>query len=355
MTIYTDVFTGSTVYPTEVTLTKLDLTTDVVLFWPQEAQPNQPVASSIVEIDTSDAANWEIAMPSALSASNGQTVLFNNRSGQVVIVTTTNGTQIVSLASGEQWQVYLADNTTADGTWRTYQFGAGVSTTNASALAGNGIRAIGSQLYQSTQVINFTTSVTLGNNDRAKFYNWEGSGAGLVVTLPDPSVVGNDWFVQLRNSGNSSFNVTPPGSAQIDGLSTLVFNEGDSAFIVSDGTNFFTIGLGQDPVFAFDYAVVDVTGATNYVLSGSELNRVAYEFTGVLGADISVVVPPVVQQYWVYDNTTPGAYTLSIKTAAQVSPLVLVRGDRVITYCTGTDVVPTQAAGVVGVITGGSF
>lgn len=355
MTTYIDAFTGSSVYPSEVALTALNLTANIVLFWPQEAQPNQPVASSIVEIASSTVDDWEIALPNAASASTGQTVLFNNRSANTVIVTTFTGAQIVSVASGEQWQVYLADNSTTAGTWRTYQFGAGTSTANASSLAGNGIRAIGTQLYQSTQVINFTTTVTLGTSDRAKFYNWVGSGAGLVVSLPDPGVVGNDWFVQLRNSGSSSFNVTPPGLSQLDGLSTLVFNEGDSAFIVCDGNNYYTIGLGQDPVFAFDYAVVDVTGATNYTLSGSELNRVAYEFTGVLGADISVIVPPVVQQYWVYDNTDPGSYVLSIKTAAQISPLVLTRGDRVITYCTGTDVVPTQAAGIVGVVSGGSF
>lgn len=355
MTTYIDAFTGSTVFPSDVALTKLDLTANLVLFWPQEAQPNQPVASSIVQIDSVTVADLEIAMPSALSTSNGTTVLFNNKANDVVIITDSTGAQIISLDSGEQWQIYLEDNSTAAGVWSAYQFGAAVSNANASSLAGNGLRAIGTRLYQSTQVINFTNSVTFVDNDRAKFYNWVGSGAGVVVALPDPAVVGNDWFVQLRNSGTSSFNLTPPGSAQIDGLSTLVFNEQDSAFIVSDGFDFYTVGLGQDPVFAFDYAVVDVTGATDYTLSGSELNRVAYEFTGAMAADFSVIVPPVVQQYWVYDNTDPSAYTLSIKTAAQVSPLVLIRGDRVITYCTGTDVVPTQAAGVVGVITGGTF
>ena len=355
MTTYIDAFTGSTVYPSEVALTTLDLTANVTLFWPQEAQPNQPIASSIVQIDTTSVANLEITMPVALSASNGTTVLFNNKATETVIINDSTGTQIITVASGEQWQIYLESNTTSAGTWSAYQFGAAVSNANASSLAGNGLRAIGTRLYQSTQVVNFTNSLTFADSDRAKFYNWVGSGAGVVVALPDPAVVGNDWFVQLRNSGSSSFNLTPPGLAKIDGLSTLVFNEQDSAFIMSDGTNYYTVGLGQDPVFAFDYAVVDVTGATDYTLSGSELNRVAYEFTGAMGADFSVIVPPVVQQYWVYDNTDPSAYTLSIKTATQVSPLLLVRGDRVITYCTGTDVVPTQAAGVVGVISGGTF
>ena len=43
---YTNVFTGSTIYPTEVALTKLDMTANVILYWPVEAPLGVPLASA---------------------------------------------------------------------------------------------------------------------------------------------------------------------------------------------------------------------------------------------------------------------------------------------------------------------
>jgi hypothetical protein len=359
MTTYVDVFTGSNIYPTDISLTKVDLTASITLWWPQEAQPNQPIASSIVQIDSSTAANWVITMPDARRTSIGDTTLFNNLSSQVVIINDAGGTQIVSLDPGTQWQIYLANNTTLAGVFEVYQFGAGTSTANASALAGAGLKAINSRLAQSANVTGFTSSFALADTDRAQMFNFELSAAGVTVTLPDPSVVGNDWFVQLRNSGEASISLVPFASETIDGLSSLTFNPGFSAFILCDGTNYYTVGFGQGASFAFEYIVVDLdTVATDYVLAGSELNRVGYGFEGTLGASITVIVPPTVQQYWVYNNTVDNGDVLSIATAAQKAlgnELALVRGDHIITYCDGSDVWPTSAAAVVGAINGGTF
>jgi hypothetical protein len=356
MTTYTNVFTGSTIYPDEISLTKLDLLSDVQMYWPLEGQPNTPVVSRIIQIDSSDQDDWSIIMPPANLTGNGQTVLFNNLSGFDVLVKDFDGNQIVSMPNDTEWQTYISDNTTQAGVWKVYQFGAATSTANASALAGDGIKAIGSTLNQSMDVNGFLYSFTLVDTDRAMFYNWEGSGAGVIVTLPDSSVVGGDWYVQLRNSGDNSITVDPIGSDTINADSSLIMQPGDSCFVSSNGVGgFFTIGLGQNPVFAFDYTVIDVTGAADYVLAGSELNRIAYQFTGTMGASFSVVVPATVQQYWVYDNTSAGAYTLSIKAVGQVSPLNLVRGDRILTFCDGTDVVPVQSSPVPATIDGGTF
>jgi hypothetical protein len=356
MTTYTNVFTGSTIYPAEVSLTKLDLISDIQLYWPQEGQPNNPVVSKIIEIDSATGPNLSIIMPPANLASLGETVLFNNRTGFTVLVKDITGTLLISVAANTQWQTYLNNNTTPAGVWRSYQFGATTSNANAALLAGLGIKAIGSTLNQSMDSIGFLYSFALADSDRSKFYNWQGAGAGVEVTLTDSVAVGSDWYMQLRNSGDNSINVICLGSDTINGNSNLVFQPEDSAFICSDGAGgFFTIGLGQNPVFAFDYTVVDVTGAVDYVLSGSELNRIAYQFIGVMGDSFSVVIPATVQQYWVYNNTDASAFNLSIKAVGQISPLLLVRGDRVLTYCDGTDVVPVQSSPVTGIVDGGTF
>jgi hypothetical protein len=41
--------------------------------------------------------------------------------------------------------------------------------------------------------------------------------------------------------------VDPAGSETINGLTTLNFDQGDSALIVTDGVEFYTIGFGQAP------------------------------------------------------------------------------------------------------------
>jgi hypothetical protein len=349
---FTNVFTGSTIYPTEVGLTKLALTANVVLYWPIEAPDGEPIAAEIVEITSSTSAAWTVTVPDAMQVSVGQTILFNNLTNVTIAVKNDGGGTIVSLPPGTQWQIYLHNNTTANGAWRIYQFGAATSTANAAALAGAGLQANGSTLETIIETTNFSVNTTLVTADRAKFYNWEGALGTL--TLPDPAVVGNDWYCYVRNSGTGELALSPPGVAQINSSSILQMAIGDSATIVTDGTDFFTLGLGQAAIFAFDYIVVDISGSTDYVLTGSELNRIAYQFIGTVTANISVIVPNTTQQYWVYDNTT-GGNIVSLATAGQTSPLSLTNGTRTITYCDGTNVVPAVTSFITGAVDGGTF
>lgn len=350
---YVNVFTGSTIYPTEVALTKLDLTANVVLYWPVEAPLGVPLASEIIEITSTTSASWTIKVPDAMLVSVGQTILFNNRTGVAISVLNYAGTSIVSVPSGTQWQVYLADNTTQAGTWRQYQFGAAASTANAAALAGHGLRATGSQLETAVIVEYFTTSFTLTEADHASFFNYE-SGGVATITLPDPALIDAAWYVYVRNTGGGTLTMDTAGASLINESATLVFSPGDSAMVANNGTDYYTIGFGQSATFAFDYVEINVAGGTDYTLSGNELNRIAYQFTGVLSADITVIVPATVQQYWVYNNTS-GGFDLSVGTATQVTPLIITSSLRTIAYCDGADVVPAVTSFITGTISGGSF
>lgn len=350
---YTNVFTGSTIYPTEVALTKLDMTTNVVLQWPTEAPLGEPLASEIVEITSSTSASWTIQVPDAMLVSVGQTILFNNRTAVAISIVDYNNIPIVSVAAGTQWQIYLATNTTQAGVWRQYQFGAATSTANAGALAGHGLVAEGSQLETAVIVVDFSTNYTLVQDDHAAFYNCTSSGV-TTLTLPDPAVIGTAWYIQTRNSGAGTLTLDTTGTALIDGSATKIFSPGDSALLAHDGTNYYSVGFGQAAIFAFDYTEINVAGGVNYTLSGNELNRIAYQFTGLLTANISVIVPATVQQYWVYNNTTSG-FDLSVATATQITPLIVTNGTRTIVYCDGNNVVPAVTSFVTGTITGGSF
>jgi hypothetical protein len=191
-------------------------------------------------------------------------------------------------------------------------------------------------------VTEFNSNYTAGAQDRARMFVW--TGAGGTLTLPAPSTVGENWFCYLRNQGSGAIVADPTGITLIDGGPTLSFQPGESAIIVSEGTTYFTIGFGQSATFAFDYTSINVAGTGNYTLTGTELNRIAYAFTGTLTGNRTIIVPATVQQYWV-NNQTTGAFNFTIKTAAG-SGVLVASGSRSILYCDGTNVVNADTGGI---------
>jgi hypothetical protein len=341
MPIYTDVFGGANIYPSEISYSAIALVADVTLSWPEETSTNVNLATRIMDV-TPSTTGLSIILPDASKTGTGNTILFNNRGANTFTVRDSTGVQVVTVASGTLWQIYLTNNSTAAGVWRSLQYGATTSIANASALAGTGIVAVGALLSQSVPVTSFNSNFTTSLADRARMFNW--TGAGGTLTLPDPTIVGNNWFIYLRNSGSGAISADAPGFTLINGDSFLSFQPGESAIIACDGSNFYTIGFGQSATFAFDYTVIDVAGTGNYTLVGTELNRVAYRFTGLLTGNRNIIVPATVQQYWV-DNRTTGSYTLTVKTPAGLGVSV-AQGQRAILYSDGTDVLDADTAGI---------
>jgi len=341
---YTSVFGGTPIGPAQVSYASYALTganSPLQLSWPLEGNSGLPVAA-IIDV-TANAPSLALRMPDATLVSVGETVLFNNVGLNGIVVQDDAGAAIVSIAPGSAWQIYLTDNTTAAGTWRTFQYGAAVSVANAAALAGAGIKAISTTLNQSVPVISFSSSGYItGVNDRASLLLYSGTAGSLV---PDnASTLEADWFILLRNAGSGALTIDPTGPQTVNGLTTLSLQPGDSCFLVCDGIGFYTIGLGQSATFAFDYTAINVSGGGPFVLTGGQLNRIAYRFTGALIANREIIVPTTVQQYWV-TNATTGAFTLTVKTAGGTGILV-AQGSSAILYCDGTNVVAADTAGL---------
>lgn len=340
---FTETFGGTTIYPSSVSYRAISLSANVTLSWPLETATNQNVVAQIMDV-TPSAGGFTIRMPAANEASPGETALFFNAGSFNFTVADNAGNTIVSIAPGLAYQVYLRTNTTVAGLWRTTQFGAGTSSATAGSLVGAGIKAINTTLNQSMAVSNLSVNYTAGASDRSSAILWTG-GAGT-ITLPAASTVGNDWFFHVRNGGTGAISLATTGGELINGTTSAAFNPGDSAIIVCDGSGYFTIGFGQAPEFLFDYVSIDLTGqASPYTLAGSNLNRIAYQFSGTLTANMQVIVPATIQQYWVGNFTTGGSYTLTIKTAAGTG-VTVARNSRSILYCNGTDVVTADTGGI---------
>jgi len=338
---FTQTFGGTNIYPSDVSYRYVSLTIDQVLDWPLETAPSNDVVASIMDVNATTT-SLVITMPDARDASTGETVLFNNVGSNTFTVKTSTGVQICAPTSGSTFQIYLTDNSTESGAWRSFQYGASASAANAAALAGLGLKAIATTLNQSVPVSTFNANYTASTSDRAKALVWTG-GAGTLA-FSTGSMLGNDWFVNVRNNGTGDLTLNPSSSETINGELTLVLSPGDSAIVVTDGVEFWTIGFGQSAIYAFSLLQIDVSGSGNYTLSIAELNKTAYVFTGTLTGNRDIIVPTTVQQYWV-SNQTSGSYTLGVRTSSQASPGVTVSSAaRAILYCDGTDVVDADTS-----------
>jgi hypothetical protein len=350
---FNPVFGGNAIYPDQPTFLSLVMSTSQTLAWPIEQQIGGNVAAAIIELNAS-VESLSVSFADARMVGTGYTTLFNNVGSNTVTILDSTGATLATVASGEAWEVYLRDNTTAAGLWRVLQYGAGTSTADAAGLAGAGLIAISSTLNEQIPVSQKSTNYVVLSTDRAVALEWIG-GTGTFTT-PNPAAggIGVGWYMLFKNEGTGTLTLAPAGGT-IDGLGSKTVTPGNSGFLISDGTNMFTVGYGQAVASAFDFALINVAGGADHVLTLAEQNRIAYELTGVLTANINIIVPNTIQQYWV-NNQTTGAFTVTVKTAAGTG-VVVPQGQRTILYSDGINVVNAETLAVstpVGVNQGGT-
>lgn len=344
MTSFTQVFGGGTLDPAQPSYKAYTATGSFTTVWPIEAASSNNVVAAINDVSFSVAAQ-SITLPPANQVSVGYNAVWNNVGAQSFGLLDNAGGAVLTASAGAIWAAYVDDNTTASGSYRTFQMGAGTSSASAAALAGLGLVAIANTLNQQYPAgFSFSTSPqTLTVANRAALVVWTG-GAG-VFNFSAPATLTSGWFTNITNQGTGAIILTPP-SGTIDGSATKTLNPGDTAIVITDGVNFFTVGFGQSPVFGFSFLIIDLTGLSGtYTLSGVELNKTAVRFTGALAAAIDIIVPSTVQQYWV-DNETTGGFTFGVRTIAQATPGVSIAATaRDILYCDGTNVVRAETVG----------
>lgn len=342
---FTELFGGQVLYPAQPSIADYTTATaNLSLSWPLETAPSNDVVAAINDI-AFPTTGFTVTLAAASMISPGISPLFTNRGSDPYTVLGATGLVILTASAGSAYYAYLVSGGSTSGSWNTYQLGGGGSGASAAALAGYGLVAITTTLNQQYSArSSAVTPSAFAASDRASLVTWTG-GAGA-WSFAAAATLTNGWFVNVVNAGTGAWILTPSGGETINNAASFTLNPGDSAIIVSDGAEFWTIGFGQDATFAFDYTTIDVSGSGNYTLSGTELNRIAYKFTGVLTGTRDIIVPSTVQQYWV-DNSTTGGFTFGIRTVTQASPgVVCTQGGRIITYCNGTDVVNADTQGI---------
>ena len=125
---YINIFGGQTIQPAIVSyLNVTPFITNITLSWASQFQDTNNVVASTMDINPT-VGGLSITMPDATQTSVGQFVTFNNYGSQSVNILNNTGGLITAIAAGNIFYIYLIDNTTVAGTWRTIPFGIGIGT-----------------------------------------------------------------------------------------------------------------------------------------------------------------------------------------------------------------------------------
>jgi hypothetical protein len=353
---YNSPFTGNVVQPTDVSYRAFTLSADTQLAWPINGNPTGDYAARIMEV-SADSAGLSLWMPPANQASVGQDALIRNVGSYSFDVKTYDGdSAIVTVDASKAEYIYITENPDEYGTWGIIAFGVGTSNADASTLAGYGLTVLGNTLNQSLPVATFSVSATATSSSRGQLLAWSG-GAGT-LTLDAAATLGNNWFVQVRNSGTGLLTVSCSGSDQINGSSSIGLQPSDSCMIACSGVGFYTIGLGKNTQFNFSQLVKIVSSGT-YTLTTSEASNVIqkYTSTGALVGDVTIIVPPTIQIYYIQNATDGGAgnYTLTISTGFG-SDAVINSNEQAILICDSVNLLNANTvlagASAIGLIDG---
>ena len=328
---YNSPFTGNVIQPTDVSYRAVTLSANTQLEWPINGNATDDYAARIMQV-TATTAGLSLYMPPANQSSVGNDALIRNVGANTFTVKDYAGTNtIISVAAGESKYVYITANPTVTGTWGNIAFGTGTSSADAATLAGYGLVASGSTLNQSHPALTLVNAGTFATTNRAQTSVWDG-GAGT-YTLPSASTLGNNWFTLFKNSGTGSMVIS--AADNIDGQSTKTFAPNESAFIVSTGTTYLTVGYGVSNQFFYTSLVKAVTTGS-YTLTSSEATNTIQNYTGTLTGNVTVVYPPVVNLYVIKNSTTAGGFTLTVGTGSGTS-VVIPSGQQVTLACDGTN------------------
>ena len=328
---YNSPFTGNVIQPTDVSYRAVTLSANTQLEWPINGNATDDYAARIMQV-TATTAGLSLYMPPANPRSVGNDALIRNVGANTFTVKDYAGTNtIISVAAGESKYVYITANPTVTGTWGNIAFGTGTSSADAATLAGYGLVASGSTLNQSHPALTLVNAGTFATTNRAQTSVWDG-GAGT-YTLPSASTLGNNWFTLFKNSGTGSMVIS--AADNIDGQSTKTFAPNESAFIVSTGTTYLTVGYGVSNQF-FYTSLVKAVVSGSYTLTSSEATNTIQNYTGTLTGNVTVVYPPVVNLYVIKNSTTAGGFTLTVGTGSGTS-VVIPSGQQVTLACDGTN------------------
>jgi hypothetical protein len=343
---YTNTFGGENVNPANLSYVAYTISSNIALVWAFEAAPDDLVTADKVDINC-QGLNFKVAMPPADRVTVGQDIMFGGIGVYPFIVTDNGGNTICTVPSGVEWFIYLTDNSTPNGVWRSVQFGATSSAGNAAALAGAGLRANGTVLDQNLKTTALTGNYAATAADRATVL--ENTGGSVTYTFPDATAAGNGWFVYVINAGTGNLVIDPFGAQTIDGSPTKTLAPTETLIVFSDGSNYHTLGYGRAIANTVTGIAINAAGAGTLVLNSAQVAAQIQDFSGTLTGNRVIQYGTGVGYWFVFNNTT-GAFTFTAQAGAADPGVLVPQGAYSILRSNGTNM-EVAFSGAVGTVT----
>lgn len=337
MANYNDVFGTFTVPPAEATYSRLTLNDSGTLAWAANFSgevADQYLATNILEI--SAATGLQLLLPPANEASVGQDLVIRNVGAESIDLFDAEGGPITTLAAGEAKYIYTTNNSTAAGVWSMFTYGTGTSGADAALLAGEGLQAAAGNTIQVAAVHRgLDSDYQIVEEDRGQLLNVE--VGTITVTTPDATAVGSGFYCFMRNSALGNASIVPFGAQSINDVGAWTLSPGDSLILMSTGTNWVTVGFGQDVNFTFTELVINAA-AGDATLSSSDVSGRMIRITGTATAPIVLTLPSIDNIYFVSVENGMGAHTVTLKTAGVGGVVVLNANEKTALYSDGVNI-----------------
>lgn len=351
-----EVFGAGAVQTAYVSYLPLDITENsLTLLWPT-TYVNAPyvdpstgihynILAASMDVTTGDADPHNITLPNATQASVGQNFIITNVGLEDFELLTADGELLQVVDTDISYWVQLTDNTTIEGEWTVITFGAGTSEASAAALAGNGLTAIGTRLNTNVPIIKTSITPTLNDTDRAKLIVW--TGGVTTIVLPTINSVPAGYYVSFNNVGSGQVTLIPgEPDTTIDSQINLPIRISQSLSVISDGTNWWTLGFGQNQFATVSSLSLDVSANLDITLTNLQASNIIQNYfdLGDLTADITIFFPAN-SNYWYVNNQTTGSGSISVQLAGPVGDEhFVVQGTQQIFYTDGSNLYPIPTA-----------
>src|SRR5271154_780243 len=334
-----------------LTLVWADAYIDVPYTDPSTGIHYQALATNMDVTTAADNANT-ITLPDATETSIGQTFIIKNVGVSNFTLNTSDNEPLQIVATGISYYIVLTDNSTEAGTWNVNTLAAGTSQASAIALAGNGLVALIDKLNTNIPIILTGTIPLIDVTSRAKLIAWTGGAA--TIPLPTIDSVPAGYYVSFSNQGTAQIIIQPgePGT-NISGQTSLAVQVQQSLTIISDGTNWQTLGFGQNQFAVASSLTLDVSASVNVTLNDVQASSIIQKYTGALTANITIFFPIETNDWFIYNNTT-GPHTLSVQLVGPLgASYVVPQGSKGIFYSDGTGLFlsPTALSLINGTVT----
>lgn len=221
---------------------------DITLTYPESFVPRKDYMAPFIEVYLAEAfVGGKISFDDTALTSFGNGCIISNIGEQNFKLYDFEDNELVDIAPGKQYVMFIGKDASDAPVWRSYLLGAGTSAANANSLAGYGLTAYNGKLNSTVPSINDNTPITIDNTVTSSLINW--TGGSITINL-DPSsftpVAGFYFYIRNSSTTNGIITLAALSGSTIDGESNLLLNQNQSCIIIYDNElgDWKTVGLG---------------------------------------------------------------------------------------------------------------